>query len=98
MIMAFKVESGTEIVTTSATKVYSFRPQDLSSVMFSAQADLFIGMGGVSVVNGMPIKTDNSFSISHMDFSVEVLKENSLMDIYAVAAVGTHIDWLAIRR
>ncbi len=66
--------------------------------MFSAQADLYIGMGGVSTSKGMPIKTDNSFSISYQDFSPGVLEENPLMQIYAVAAVATKLDWLAIRR
>lgn len=96
--MSFSFLSPRITVPTSAIEIVSFYPKDISSLILYANGDIFIGSGGVSTDNGHKITSGGTFSISHLDFSPDVLKENTLIKIYAVATVETTVNVTTIRR
>jgi len=87
-----------EKVMTTPNVLLEFRPSDVSSIVIKATGAMYIGSAGVSSSNGGSLSVGEPFSISHIDFSPELIRENTLLRIYAVAPVETTAQIIRLGR
>ena len=83
--------------TSEPTVLFSFRPRDISSLLVKTEGSIYLGVGGVSTTNGLPLHNGDGLTINQSDFSKKVLTDNPYIQIYAIADVATECAIMVIR-
>jgi hypothetical protein len=97
--MTFSFQSHTVSVgTTEPVLISQFRPTDISSVVFKSAGTVYLGFGGVSSTSGFPLLLGESLNLTYQDFSKEMLAQNTLIKVYAIATADTSISVLSLRK